>query len=283
MFTAEWVLALREQLAALVAPGGRQILAGNGTVLQKVFERYRRREVGATAEEDCKAQYEALQQQFALMKKNQEGATVKLLESQTKWTGFAKDILTISEELFKAIRTLQGHGTVPQEFLDMSAARMHKYEVFLNENEAAFKRKAAEEESVAEVPEELETTPTASFHDPQNKVVNSNTAAGNVAATSAIQTSVSFAALDHAKVKQFLLVSTHELKVCAILQALKWRLLKAQKGEPRRQVLQWLVTYDLLGSCAPHKEDVASRLLRSTSRKYSGGNDCVELWNTLSH
>jgi len=81
---------------------------------------------------------EGLQEEVERLRKKEENATIKLLESQTKWTNFAKDILAVCKELLKAIHTLQANNPVPLDFLEMSEVRIKKYEVFLNESEATF-------------------------------------------------------------------------------------------------------------------------------------------------
>lgn len=207
-----------------------------------------------------RTQYDNLQQQYTFIKTKQDAATMKLLESQSKWTSFAKDILAISKELYKAIHTLQTHGTIPREFLEMTAARMQKYEIFLNENETTFKHKIVEEEAkqsaLPEVDEEMESTPTAVA-----------TTANKSTKPLKIRPNFAPAALDHTKIKQFLRTSRNDLKICALLQALKWRLIKAPKGQSRKQSLQWLLTFDLLG-CNNAKDDLLERLLKHPNRKY---------------
>ena len=223
-------------------------------LLLKLFDGYKHDEEaanGGVSYDTLKQQNAILQQQLVNIKEKKENATVKLLESQSKWTSFAKDILAISKELFKAIHTLQSHNTVPKEFLEMSSARIQKYESFLNESEMTFKHGIVEDEiTVEEVVEELPAKQTQAPPQTQLKM----------------QQNLNLAALDYNKIKGCLLTSKNEDKICSVLQALKLRLLKSQKGRPRRQLIQWFITYDLLG-CTSTEDDLLEKLLKYPNKK----------------
>ena len=245
MFTKEWVDTLRGQLAVFVekATGSQET-----PVLTKIFENYVVDNGETESVDELKAQSEKLQAQLSSMKEKKDSATGKLLESQTKWTSFAKDILAISKELFKAIHTLQSHNTVPKEFLEMSAARIQKYEMFLNESELTFRR--GEEASAEDAPEDA-----------------ANQSQGQSQSQMRVQPNVALAALDYNKIKMCLKSCKDDSKVCALLQALRLRLLKTSKGKARKQIIQWFITYDLLG-CANPKDDLFEKLLKHSNKKY---------------
>ncbi len=191
------------------------------------------------------------------MKEKKDNATVKLLESQSKWTSFAKDILAISKELFKAIHTLQTHGQIPLEFLEMSSARIQKYEAFLNESEMTFRHSAAEDadQEPGNGPEEV--VPEESLNQSQGQ---------SQTQFRMQQQKLPLAALDYNKIKACMRSSKDEAKTCALLQALKLRLLKSQKGRPRKQLIHWFITYDLLG-CGAAEDTLLERLLHNPSKK----------------
>lgn len=203
-----------------------------------------------------------LQQQYDEMKIKKENSTAKLLESQAKWTSFAKDILTISKELFKAFHTLEAHKPVPKEFLEMSYARMQKYEAFLNESENAFKNNAIEEDKYKKIEEEPveegEVSPCVAIQKPSQPQMQ-------------IQNSLSLAALDYKKVKHFLRTSKNDIKICGLLQALKWRLMRTQKGYSRREIMQWFVSFDLF-DCSSSKDNLLEKLLKHPNPKYDSLN-----------
>jgi hypothetical protein len=58
------------------------------------------------------------------------------------------------------------------------------------------------------------------------------------------------APLNFAKIKHFLMNSNEELKICATLQALRWRLTKAKRKSLVKQVIHLYMNFDLLG-CLP--------------------------------
>jgi hypothetical protein len=58
------------------------------------------------------------------------------------------------------------------------------------------------------------------------------------------------APLDFEKIKQFLVVFDEEIKVCATLQALRWRLTKTKRKQAVKLVIFSYQHYDLL-ECSP--------------------------------
>ena len=76
------------------------------------------------------------------------------------------------------------------------------------------------------------------------------------------------APLNFQKIKNFLLTSQEELKLCATLQALRWRLTKAKRKSLVKQLIHLYMHFDLLG-CLPNGQDqprVLDRLLKSSKR-----------------
>lgn len=63
------------------------------------------------------------------------------------------------------------------------------------------------------------------------------------------------APLNFGKIKHFLMNSTEELKICATLQALRWRLTKAKRKSLVRQVIHLYMHFDLLG-CLPQDKTI---------------------------
>ena len=58
---------------------------------------------------------------------------------------------------------------------------------------------------------------------------------------------VSLAPLDYDRIKRFLLESSDELKICATLQALRWRISKSRSYSQRAEVLHTYQYYDIFG------------------------------------
>ncbi len=64
-----------------------------------------------------------------------------------------------------------------------------------------------------------------------------------------------FASLNFAQIKYFLMNSDEEIKICATLQALRWRITKAKKKLQIKQVIYAYMHYDLLGCSAAEQID----------------------------
>ena len=70
------------------------------------------------------------------------------------------------------------------------------------------------------------------------------------------------APLNFGKIKHFLMNSSEELKICATLQALRWRLTKAKRKSLVKQVIHLYMNYDILGCLSPDKTlDQGHRIL----------------------
>jgi len=179
--------------------------------------------------------YDKQQTELALLKKNKDTATAKLIESQAKWTNFAKDILAISKGLLKAINTLQANKPIPQEFLQQSSDRIQKYDAFLNESNLAFSN------------EQIETVP----EQPQIQRRESE----------------KFQALDYNGIKVYLKTSKDDEKVCLLLQALRMRLIKYHNKKHRKQMINDIIKDDLF-DCNNPGNDLLKKLLRHQNKKY---------------
>jgi hypothetical protein len=183
---------------------------------------------------------ERFQEELEKLRKKEENATVKLLESQAKWTSFAKDILSVCKELLKAIHTLKANNPVPVDFLEMSEARIKKYEVFLNESEATF---SSNDNRIS--PEQ--TQGLSNIQD--------------------VKAGASIAFLDCTKVKEFLGSSSDDVKICGLLQILKRRLLQTCRRKYRKQTMEWFINYDIL-DCRNSNGNILGKLLTHHGKKY---------------
>lgn len=183
-----------------------------------------------------------LEDEVIRLRKKEGNATVKLLESQTKWTSFAKDILAVCKELLKAIHTLQANTPVPVDFLELSEARIRKYEVFLNESEAAF--------STAD-----------------NRLIAEQTQPQGLSSFQEMKSGTPVAFLDYTKIKGFLESSSDDIKLCGLLQALKRRLLQTCRTKYRKQTMEWFINYDIL-DCRNPNGNILEKLLIHHGKKY---------------
>jgi hypothetical protein len=220
-------------------------------------------------------QYDNLQNNYIVLQKREEYTKKKLLESQCKWTTFAKDILNIGKELYKAIENMKLNMPVPNEFLIRSFDKITKYEAFLNHNASQFEKmqnisglsSASSQhehlpldtsenrdpgEEYSQVQENIVGQEEAMYADiyqqpipsslnpNQNISINDNSIDDDFAKETSQHISplphdklsfeesriISLAPLKYSEIKKFLFTSNDFIKICAILQALRWRITK---------------------------------------------------------
>lgn len=75
-----------------------------------------------------------LQKHYIVLEKKEEYAKNTLIESQSKWTLFSKDILDISRELLETMRAYQLDRTISKIPVQPIIEKLQKYEAFLQNN-----------------------------------------------------------------------------------------------------------------------------------------------------
>lgn len=224
LFTEEWVENLRRELVGFVSSFTEQ---SEEPMLKKLIKNY---------DSELRELYEKQQDELNLLKRNKDTATAKLIESQAKWTNFAKDILAISKGLLKAINTLQANKVIPQEFLQLSSDRIQKYDAFLNESNLAFSNGLIETSIVQEQ--------SVQRHESNR-----------------------FKTLDYSGIKAYLKTSKDEEKVCLLLQALRMRFIRAHNPKRTKQMINDLIISDLL-DCNNPNNDLLKKLLKHHNKEY---------------
>ena len=230
----------------------------------EIYQRYGRAAYSATSErvpgaEPLREDYVKLQKDYQAVVEEKEAGKEKLLESQNNWTLFSKDILAISKELHKAVLAMKNKQRVSDELLSSSKAQIDKYEAFLNSNQVVFNETPRSESTPA-------SEPRKSIPPPQNQLKSPSF--GQQITGIEIPEPQSIGenpAIDYKKLKQFVLTSSDELKTCAVLQALKWRITRNRKRSGRLVVMTEYVNEDLLG-CSSNGY-ILERLLEHSSKK----------------
>ena len=82
-----------------------------------------------------------LQNHFMVLERKEEYAKNTLIESQSKWTMFSKDILTIAKELIQTMEALQIRLTLNKVPLEPIQEKLARYEAFLLHNSDEIQRK----------------------------------------------------------------------------------------------------------------------------------------------
>lgn len=178
-----------------------------------------------------------------MLRETRDNATSKLMESQTKWTNFAKDILTIGKELLKAVHALQANNSIPQEFLQMSSDRIQKYDAFLNESCNGFNIA----QQVAN--EQLEDQNQGQLQSQEYEVK-----------------AILGYNLDYHRIKTYLKTCKDDEKICLMLQSLRITLLKIHIPKRVTIIIQSFISHDLL-DCINPAGDLLKRLLKHHNKK----------------
>ena len=82
-----------------------------------------------------------LQKHYLVLEKKEEYAKTTLIESQSKWTLFSKDILNIAKELLNTLNALQVNQSISKVPLPPIQEKLARYEVFLQHNSDEIHRK----------------------------------------------------------------------------------------------------------------------------------------------
>ena len=93
------------------------------------------------------------------------------------------------------------------------------------------------------------------------------------------------ACLNYQKIKEFISTSSESVKICATLQAFRWRLTKTRRKKTLRQVIMTYMHYDILDCSEKEKQlKIIDRLLSIGDRRVleytmtfinALGNECL--------
>lgn len=172
-----------------------------------------------------KQNYMILYNEYKQTLEERDNAKKKLVESQSTWTLFAQDILAIAKGLFKIIKAIKKGQNIPEAILQNSWEQINKFDSLLNDNHEIF-----------DTPDLKKDIPSDKPFEPK-KILSKET---------------SNFGLDYEKIKQFLLTSTFDYKVCAVLQALRWRIMRCTKRSTRMEVISELIKSDIMGCQTEH-------------------------------
>jgi hypothetical protein len=200
-----------------------------------------------------------LLEEIAALKGKEEYARKTLIESQAKWTSFCRGILGISKELLQVFE----NPRMGAEYIKDAAEKVVKYEKILSANEEDLKdieQRYYPEDVPAAVPDAY---PKFSSHnDPEMQELSQS-----LSMISQMQPPHPLTELKYDKIKEFLCTAKDELKICAVLQALRWRMTRARHGDPRKEVIRGYIENDLLGLMAKGGTKMLAGLIMHPNRK----------------
>ena len=82
-----------------------------------------------------------LQRHYVVLEKKEEYAKSTLIESQSKWTLFSRDILNIAKELLHTMDLLNVRQTINKVPVEPINEKLQRYEQFLLHNASEIERK----------------------------------------------------------------------------------------------------------------------------------------------
>ncbi len=216
-------------------------------------------------------------EEFEGLKRREESTRKTLIESQTKWTNFSRGILAVCTSLF-ALCNAKSADPARKNVLEAAAAKMQKYERVLTTNERDL-HEIEQEYKKALVAESQQPPPVSLLGNlsviqpkvtasPDDTDTLSPINLKNTQERSMVDTALP--ELLYAKIREALKESKDPLRICAILQALRWRITRTSHGLPRKSILQAFVDNDLLGCSAPGS-NILSALITSPNKKYAHG------------
>ena len=91
--------------------------------------------------EDIKERLLMLQKHYVMLQKKEEYAKQTLIDSQSKWTNFSKEILNISKELLFSLESMGAKFTLNKVSLVPIKDKMARFEAFLNNNSEELEKK----------------------------------------------------------------------------------------------------------------------------------------------
>jgi hypothetical protein len=84
--------------------------------------------------EELKEKFMLLQKHYVVLQKKEQYAKSTLIQSQSKWTSFSREIVNISKELLFSLEAMGAKSTVNKISLIPIRQKLGNYEAFLNNN-----------------------------------------------------------------------------------------------------------------------------------------------------
>ena len=270
LFAPPWAHELRHKLAVFLShflpPLGPPLIYGIYRVYREVQKTGTVSEatLQTAASKSQEGEVAQLREEVEAAKSKESYVRKTLIESQAKWTNFCRGILGLCKSLLDFVRNPQ---SVPaqQTMVREIAEKVYKYEQILVVNEAdlqdiemRYKSVFAEGEGPTKKPpplQHIEEQDESHAYLPQESQILS------------VDQAFPIAAVQYSKLKDFLLSSKDQMRVCAILQALRWRITRAHHGAVRKSVMMAYVEQDIL-SCATSDNTLLAQLINHESRKY---------------
>jgi ketosteroid isomerase-like protein len=263
LFTRNWFTEIKTRLQRYFQSNKPQAAT---PVLVQAFNSFNSQgsKRGAREEisDDLREEYErltqevaSLQAEYSSLSQKEEFARNTLIESQSKWTNFSKDILNMSKELLRALEQMRSGRSPNDQMLSIVQEKMTRYEQFLN--------MSSDELSGAVSISQGDRSMSDFTPSPQPKQLQSDSVSIQLD-KNMVRGHTSLQNLHFATVIRDLSSLQDEHQLCLLLQALRWRLTRSQ-SLLKREMLSAYVKFNILCTSKPH-DQLLDRLFSSTKR-----------------
>jgi len=177
--------------------------------------------------------YEGLAKNYEVVKRNEEIVRNHLFESNVKWINFLKEVIILTNETLQVVDTQKTGAVVSENIIDILKKKLQTYETFLNSNQEELFNTSQDNSFIEKVStsHEAGTPDHSTLSNVQNKFQFDERGGG-------AQYAKAYTMLNFEKVKSFLVnPSNNEPSLCALIQALGWRITKVQGINMRREVI----------------------------------------------
>lgn len=198
-------------------------------------------------------------------KKREEATRKTLIESQSKWTGFSKGILSVCKRLMTALSDPNCRPEAKQSVLLETQEKTTRYERILENNERDLYDIEREYQKVLELDNQQYPQNSALSLSQQREDSDSMSPLGGKSQDRSVS-EYNLPELQYSKIKETLVDSKDHLKICAILQALRWRITRTPHGPPRKAELQSFVNNDILRCNSPDGSVITSLVNRQDKK-----------------
>ena len=198
--------------------------------------------------EKKETKFQELEQEIDLLRKKEEVAKNTLIESQNKWTNFCKGVMKVSKDIIFIFQKVAKSAEDDSTLKDL-IQKLSSYEEFIYSNEK-------------------------DFHNLIESYKN-NQSKGNLPMPELIDEEFHpYDDLNFIKMKDYIKEQENALKICSILQALRWIITRSRHGQPRKHVLNSYINNDLF-DCDSKNNLILKNLLFNENRKVIEYSVCL--------
>eukprot|EP00826_Nyctotherus_ovalis_P004532 TRINITY_DN10991_c0_g1_i2.p1 TRINITY_DN10991_c0_g1~~TRINITY_DN10991_c0_g1_i2.p1 ORF type:complete len:305 (-),score=76.87 TRINITY_DN10991_c0_g1_i2:597-1511(-) len=254
LFAKEWPKVLKKRLEDYL---DKALPSLSDPLLYKMLEVYQRHSAHkeeAKINENLRQKYMKLDRENKMLVEQKEKQEQLHLESQASWLQFTKATIAMSKKLLTTMSSLQGHQRVSNRFLTISKDEINNFETQLTKQEAAYNTL-----------QEKKLDPTHNNLLEKEIVQKQKVREADLGGADLFPSEIAgMFDIDYKKLKEFLVETKDELKLCAVLQALVWRITNRGRLE-RSGAISDYTTNDLLS--LKDNVKVLKHLLRHSNKK----------------